>query len=135
MGEMAYQLALGVRADDRYGGSENGEISEPYNNLLALKGSDVRISLCGKGRRNSGVPGGQIWRWNSHNEDVAEPAYTKGVDVGYNISVCSIILPAHGVMSLTKCRRSDELRTAQLKKHSVPVRRELIVTWKRRTRS
>jgi len=34
MGEMAYQLALDIRADHRYDGSENGEISEPYNNLL-----------------------------------------------------------------------------------------------------
>jgi hypothetical protein len=90
-------------------------MKEPRDSLLALQDADVTISLPGKERRNAGVVGGQIWRWKSPNERVTEPTYTKGIEVGYNISVCTVIVPAkcHGVSDQAAKKRKARNRAAQ----------------------
>lgn len=108
-------MASDIYADHKYGGGENGEIKEACDGLLALQDANVTISLRGKERRNAGVAGGQIWRWKSHNERVTEPTYMKGIEVGYNISVCTIIVPAkcHGVSDQAVKKRRAQNRAAQ----------------------
>lgn len=108
-------MALDIYTDHKYGGSENGEMKEPCDSLLALQDANVTISLRGKERRNARVVGGQIWRWKSHNERVTEPTYTKEIEVGYNISVCTVIVPAkcHGVSDQAAKKRKAQNRAAQ----------------------